>query len=176
MKDPLTEPLSQREWAKFFKIGRRQTAVVLSQIKGAEKTAAGWRIPLSKAPASYWMERGLLKQSAFGVLMQSLRTEPLTVQQIAHAFNCGRNWCAKVLLPTLDVKRVGELSRVKILDMPPKYWIETGFLNAVIRGDIACVKQEVEQRTFEICPRPDERELEEFLSIGAIYESASKAS
>lgn len=60
MIEPLTEPLSSREWCRFFLLGRPKLEALLRNMVGAERCGGKWRLPLSKAPPSYWLSRGLL--------------------------------------------------------------------------------------------------------------------
>lgn len=53
----------------------------------------------------------------------NLRTEPLTKKRLAYFFDVGREIVPE-LLATLDAEQIGTLYRVRLADMPPKYWVE----------------------------------------------------
>jgi len=58
--EPLTEPLGVGEWAGLFDVHRQTMSRILRLTDGAEQFGRLWRLPLSKAPPKYWMDRGLL--------------------------------------------------------------------------------------------------------------------
>jgi len=56
------------------------------------------------------------------------RTEPMTLAQLGKYFECNRNCMRDVVLPTLHCEQVGARYRVNLIDMPPRYWIDTGLM------------------------------------------------
>lgn len=57
-----------------------------------------------------------------------IRTEPLTVSELAKHFRCERNHMRDVVLPTLRAVQVGAKYRVAIIDMPPRYLVTCGIV------------------------------------------------
>ena len=59
-----------------------------------------------------------------------MRTYPMTVAELAQLFDTSPRRFKETVLPTLDATACGKRWRVKIFQMPPRYWIETGLIDA----------------------------------------------
>lgn len=59
-----------------------------------------------------------------------LRTECLTVCELADYFGLGRRKMAAVLKAMQGVERIGSRYRLRLEDMPPRYLIERGLLRS----------------------------------------------
>jgi hypothetical protein len=57
-----------------------------------------------------------------------IRTEPLTVSELATHFRCERNCMRDVVLPTLRAEQVGGKFRIVLADMPPRYLVACGLV------------------------------------------------
>lgn len=58
------------------------------------------------------------------------RTLPMAIPQLAPYFRCGRNHMRDHVLPTLDAVKIGSRYRVRLADMPPQYWVDSGILHS----------------------------------------------
>lgn len=58
--EPLSDPMSVRDLAKLFGMGRDKMGTVLEAMPGAERFGGKWRIPVSKMPIEWLLDVGLI--------------------------------------------------------------------------------------------------------------------